>query len=99
MLACRKLGDLGRRSILPEHPIPVLILRANELRFGARSAAAFIAIVALMVAMALFVSKHLVPLKKREIVKGLGRLTRSTLRAKKIQNNLKRDRQRHVGHG
>jgi hypothetical protein len=60
MLACRERGATADRLLLPEHPIRVLLLRANDLRFGARSAnflspaAAFIAIVALMVAMALF---------------------------------------------
>ena len=35
MLACRKWGLTADRLLLPEHPTPVLLLQANDLRFGA----------------------------------------------------------------
>ena len=35
MLACRKWGATADGLLLPEHPIQVLLLRANDLRFGA----------------------------------------------------------------
>ena len=35
MLACRKRGSTADRLLLPEHPTRVLLLKANDLHFGA----------------------------------------------------------------